>query len=336
MKKYLFCFLLVLSVNVATWKQTFAGDKYDRVNAEWQNAVMAAIDSFPQNGGYYTGRNTNAQFQRTAWRAMNETFGMQPTDAEPPLGLSKAKPSFPTMATYLALLKSIQIWDRGNDKYEIPNLAWFCFKPFCGVTDIINEKGYNQAGGEGLWGMANANGPGIAVIVKELGAGFNFMGYRGANTEKNREDKNERYLSDEEWRADAVWTNARKGDFMKIFWDRNATDGSDSGAIIGDNGNPDEEQECGFCAIFLGYDDNGNVMYWSSNNSSDNPTDGGYGVATCDRADIQRVVFTRILAPEKFANAKKWLANKKHKWLNELTGKRHGTTKELKKYCGMD
>lgn len=47
-----------------------------------------------------------------------------------------------------------------------------------------------QHDGEGPWGWANANGPGLAVLVHRLGAGVNF----------------------EDWRK------ARPGDFMKIFW----------------------------------------------------------------------------------------------------------------------
>lgn len=313
-----------------------ADNKYERVNAEWQKAVEAAIDSFPANGGYYMGRNSNAQFRRTAWRAMNETFGMQPTDSQPRLDVSAATPSFDDMAIYLALLKSIQLWDAGDGRQDVPNLSWFSMKPFCGVTDVINNQGYTQTDGEGLWGMAKANGPGIAVIVKELDAGFSFMGYRGAKTGKYREDKDELYLTDEEWTADPVWSQARKGDFMKIFWNCNENTGSDCGAIIGDNGKPGEEQECSMNAIFMGYDGDGNVMYWSSNDNKSNPANGGYGVAVCRRTDIQRVVFTRITEPEKFAEAKKWRASKVHKWLKEIGGKRHGTGKELKKQCGID
>ena len=311
----------------------YADDKYERVDADWQRAVTAAIDSFPEGGGYYMGRNANAQFRRTAWRAMNEAFGMQPTDSQPRLDVAAATPSFDAMAVYMALLKAIQVWDAGNGQQDVPKLSWFSMKPFCGVTDVINNQGYTQTDGEGLWGMAKANGPGIAVIVKELGAGFSFMGYRGAKTKEYREDKKEHYMTDEEWITDPAWAYARKGDFMKIFPNR---DGSDCGAIIGDNGKPGEEQECSINAIFMGYDDDGNVMYWSSNNNETDPAKGGYGVKVCRRTDIQRVVFTRITEPEKFADAKKWRASKVHKWLKELGGKRHGTGKELKKQCGID
>lgn len=311
------------------------GEKYDEVNEEWQQAIIAAIDSFPENGGYYTGRNSTKDFPRTAWRAMNEAFGMRPSDMAPTLDVKKAQPSFCSSATYLAFLKGLKIWDEGNEE-NISNLSWFYLKPYCGVTDLINNQGYNQDDGEGFWGMANANGPGMAVLVKENDAGFSFTGYRGAKTEKYRENEDEVYMSDEQWRNDPVWSYARKGDFMKIFWNRNETDNSDSGAIIGVNNNPSDEQEHGHSVIFLGYDDSGNVIYWSSNGPGSNPKEMGYGVATCDKLRIQRVVFTRITKPEKFANIKKSKANKVHKWLSSLAGEHHGTTKELKKYCGIE
>ena len=332
MKKFTIC-AMAAALAFAAAVTAYADDKYERVDADWQRAVTAAIDSFPEGGGYYMGRNANAQFRRTAWRAMNEAFGMQPTDSQPRLDVAAATPSFDAMAVYMALLKAIQVWDAGNGQQDVPNLSWFSMKPFCGVTDVINNQGYTQTDGEGLWGMAKANGPGIAVIVKELGAGFSFMGYRGAKTKEYREDKKEHYMTDEEWITDPAWAYAHKGDFMKIFPNR---DGSDCGAIIGDNGKPGEEQECSINAIFMGYDDDGNVMYWSSNNNETDPAKGGYGVKVCRRTDIQRVVFTRITEPEKFADAKKWRASKVHKWLKELGGKRHGTGKELKKQCGID
>ena len=85
----------------------------------------------------------------------------------------------------------------------------------------------------------------------------------------------------------------------------------------------------------MGYDQNGNVKYWSSNGPTNTPKEAGYGIATCPRTAIQRVVFTRITNPEKFDNAKKLMFNNTHKWLKALNGEAHGTTAELKKYCGI-
>ena len=47
--------------------QASAGDK---VNEGWQRAVLAAIDSFPERGGYYTGGRPNDLFPKTTWRGL--------------------------------------------------------------------------------------------------------------------------------------------------------------------------------------------------------------------------------------------------------------------------
>ncbi len=76
-------------------------------------------------------------------------------------------------------MKSLQIWDSAQPRPVISERAWLALIPRFGQHD-----------GEGPWGWANANGPGLAVLVHRLGAGINF----------------------EDWRK------ARPGDFMKIFW----------------------------------------------------------------------------------------------------------------------
>lgn len=309
-----------------------AKDYRSEVNDMWQHTVVAAVDSFPQKGGYYTGRKVTADFPKSAWRGLNESFQMQPSDMKPHIDTERAVPSFCSMATYVALLKALTIWDVN---YKICREAWFNLKPYCGVVDMMNPKGYNQEDGEGCWGRANANAAGIAVMVNELKAGFSFAAYRGAKNPKNKETPKERYMSDDEWRADDVWQYAQKGDFMKIFWNRNETSDSDSGAIIGVNGNKDDDQEHGHSVIFMGYNEKGEVLYWSSNGPGKNPKNLGYGIAHCDKTRIQRVVFTRITKPENFNNAKTMVPNKMNKWLNEIAGEKHGTTKELYKSCGI-
>ncbi|MGN0213751.1 MAG: hypothetical protein ACI4AH_02950 [Muribaculaceae bacterium] len=327
--KYLI--LSVLAALVFTASAAPAGEN-KRVNESWQKAIIAAIDSFPENGGYYTGRKATADFPKSAWRAMNEAFNMQLADQRPNFQAKKACPSFCSMATYAALLQAIIIWDQ---KGEVSRASWFNLKPLVGITDNVNQNGVNQSDGQGCWGRANANGPGIAVLVNDLKTGFSFTGFRGAKTDALKETKGEQYLSDEEWCNDPVWAKAVPGDFMKIFWDRNASKGSDSGAVIGVNANKSDEQEHGHSVIFLGYDENGDVKYWSSNGPTDTPKNAGYGIATCPRTAIQRVVFTRITNPENFDNAKKIMFNNTHKWLKSLNGEQHGTTAELKKFCGI-
>ena len=314
MKRIIYTLVIALCASLSMPFSSFAKD--GDVNRAWQDAVLAAVDSFPQNGGYYTGRKSTPEFKKSAWRAFNEAFNMRLADPRPNFIAKKATPSFCSMATYGAFIQALLIWDKDG---VISRRAWFNLKPLVGITDVINENGVNQRDGEGCWGRANANGPGFA-----------------AKTESLRESKDERYLSDDEWNNHSIWNQAEPGDFMKIFWNRNETSGSDSGAIIGVDSNPDAEQEHGHSVVFLGYDNDGNVKYWSSNGPTDDPVNAGYGIATCPRSRIQRVVFTRITNPENFDRAaSKMKFNDLNKWLDALNGKRHGTTKELLKECGI-
>jgi hypothetical protein len=324
-KSFLLLVLCVLCVSA------YAAQRAD-VNEVWQRTVLAAVDSFPHNGGYFTGSVPTADFPVTAWRALNTAFVMHPADARPQFIPSKAQPSFCSIATYAVLVKALTMWDTHG---VISRNAWLNMKPYVGIYDDIDTAGIGQDDGEGFWGRANANGPALGVLVHELKAGFSFTGYRGAKTEKYKETPHERYMTDDEWRADPVWAKAVPGDFMKIFWNRNDSKGSDSGAVIGINGNKDDEQEHGHSVVFLGYNNNGEVMYWSSNGPGSHPRDMGYGIGTCDKTKIQRVVFTRITAPQCFDNVRKIMPTMFNKWLDSLNGKHHGTTAELKRECGI-
>ena len=46
----------------------------DKVNKRWQQAVLAAIDSFPERGGYYTGGKPNDLFPRRPGAACTRPF----------------------------------------------------------------------------------------------------------------------------------------------------------------------------------------------------------------------------------------------------------------------
>lgn len=108
-----------------------------------------------------------------------ENLPLGPPHAPSRLPSPEATPSFCSSACYLLLLKSLQLWDAAQPQPVISERAWLALIPRLGQHD-----------GEGPWGWANANGPGLAVLVHRLGAGVNF----------------------EDWRK------ARPGDFMKIFW----------------------------------------------------------------------------------------------------------------------
>ncbi len=327
MKRYLLSLIALAACTIGA-----LAAKQQPVNQQWQQCVLAAVDSFPERGGYYTGSRTTEKFPRTAWKALNEAYGMRRADSRPNFRPEKATPSFCSIATYAVLIKALLMWDTQG---KITRPAWIMMKPYVGIVDDINTRGYGQDDGVGFWGRANANGPSLAVLVHELKAGVSYTGFRGAKSDKNKETPTERYLADDEWRNHPVWSQALPGDFMKIFWDRNDDRGSDRGAIVGDNGVKGDDQEAGHSVVFLGYTPDGQVMYWSSNGPGSEPEKMGYGRATCDKTKIQRVVFTRVLKPERFDEVKKIKADNVNQYLYDLNGHKHSTTDELKKQAGI-
>ncbi|HZR04852.1 MAG TPA: hypothetical protein VFA61_03375 [Candidatus Udaeobacter sp.] len=111
----------------------------------------------------------------------------------------------------------------------------------------------DQRDGEGVWGRWNANGPGTARLFHELKLGPNFNNF----------------------------SQAKPGDFMKIFWSRQ----------VGRN-------EHGHSTIFLGMEnrpDGQYVRYWSSNVPS------GYGEKSVPRSKIAYAIFSRLQSPANLA-----------------------------------
>jgi len=121
------------------------------------------------------------------------------------------------------------------------------------VAEALAIRG--QPDGVGIWGRWNANGPGTACLFRELGLGRNFTSFE----------------------------EARRGDFMKIFW----TD------AVG-------RRERGHSVIYLGrFQQNGVEMirFWSSNKPL------GYGVKTVPRSKIVCAIFSRLEAPANIQRA---------------------------------
>jgi hypothetical protein len=122
--------------------------------------------------------------------------------------------------------------------------------------------------GVGIWGRWNANGPGASRLFHELQLGRNFTSY----------------------------TEARPGDFLKIFW-------SDA---VG-------KKERGHLVVFLGEEEKDgvpHVRFWSSNKPL------GYGEKSVPKTKIARAIFSRLETPENLRNFQK--IPKKDKYLASL------------------
>ena len=304
----------------------------EKVNVQWQKTILAAIDSFPQHGGYYTGSQPTATFATTAWQGLDNAFQMHPGDKKPHFDPVLAQPSFCSSATFSVIVKALIMWD---SKGAISRQAWINMKPCVGIVGPLNPQGLSQADGQGFWGRANANGPSLGCLVHELGAGFSMTAYRGAKSTKNKETPDEPYMTDEQWLNNPIWSHMVPGDIVKIYWNRNDDRGSDRGAIIGDNGVKGDDQEAGHSVVFTGFDHEGNLTYWSSNGPGREPAKMGYSTAQCNKLKIQRIVVTRILHPERFDRVKHMAPTSIDQYLFDLNGKKHSSTAELKRHCGI-
>jgi hypothetical protein len=156
-----------------------------------------------------------------------------------------AKPGYCSGATYLVFLKTLRSLQQ-NGAISLSRKTWEALVP------RLRPDGKDTLpDGESIWGRWNANGPGTARLFYQLGLGRNFTEF----------------------------SEARPGDFMKIFW----TD------AVG-------KKENGHSVVFLGLDTiNGveTVRFWSSNRP------GGFGESSVPREKIARAIFSRLEYPEK-------------------------------------
>ncbi len=319
MKKLLsigLCLAVILSFTLTDGIVTVFAEQ--NAGTSWEDAVSQSMALFQDGGGYYTGTSHPTGFTQNTWEGMDKAFQLGENDSAPTIDVSLARPSFCSSATYMLLLKSISLWD---SSHAVPRNAWVNLKPY--TLPVLDKDGNSvprQNDGEGCWGRANANGPGLAVLVKELGAGENY--YVGNQSE---------YSSKDDYYA--AWNQAQKGDFLKIFW---------NSGIGCDNNNPDGD-EAGHMVLFLGrdiaYDANGNrddiIHYWSSNGSHTD-INAGYSAAQCNASKIYRAVLTRITKPQNFNNADKIDRFNVNQWLSDLNGQKHGTVEEMKTACGIN
>ncbi len=136
-----------------------------------QYVLWVIKHKMPKGGGYSATKETvnHLAGNVVSWNPQTQSLTVTPLNASP---------SFCSAACYLVLLQALQKWEQHSGN-KLPAAAWQEFN--------ISE---NQADGHGVWGRANANGPGFAKLVADVGAGVNF---------------NDVAL-------------ARPGDFLKIFW----------------------------------------------------------------------------------------------------------------------
>ncbi|MCG7369279.1 MAG: Tat (twin-arginine translocation) pathway signal sequence [Cutibacterium avidum] len=267
----------------------------------WNESMGDALKCFPVGGGYHTGRDIPPGFQQTAWTGLDRSVGVSESGVE--VNPQFATPSFCSSAVYLLLLKSIEMYEKSCG-HVLPEKQWEYLKPY-----TVENRAYPiQADGVGAWGRANANGPGLAELVHELGIGTNM--YIGTTEEYiNSSDRN------------ALFASIRKFDYMKIFW--NDEIGKDeSGHMVVVLGRSIERDQAGHSV--------GLLHYWSSNGSHTD-INGGYGIKCVSVDKIHRAVITRIDWPWKLWSTEVMRPDDVCAPLAEIAKDRSMTPEEMKR-----
>lgn len=138
--------------------------------ADFSACVLRALEQMPRGGGYSVkaSASRNLSTKAVVW---DETAQRLRIDVQ------AAQPSFCSGACYVALLHALEIWQASSGA-ALPPAAWK-------AMDV-----HGQADGSGVWGRANANGPGFSKLVHDLNAGVSFTDPAAA----------------------------QPGDFLKFFW----------------------------------------------------------------------------------------------------------------------
>lgn len=265
----------------------------------WNSLVLREIAEVADFGGYYTS-GTGGPYNQSTYQAMNRAFSQSGGRAV--IDMEKARPSFCSSACYMILLKALSDYNGGS----LGASAWTSLRPYT----VSGMQYPPQDDGVGCWGRANANGPGMAVLVKELGAGKNI--YIGNRSEYGS--------ASSYWNA---WANASPGDFLKIFRS-NAIGASERGHMV----------------VFIGsrYARNSSgqrddiIYYWSSTGSGAKDSKRGYGVDSCRASAIYRGVLTKITKPSAFARAYSISPRNKNSWLASLLYSRNVSVSEMKEH----
>ena len=111
-----------------------------------------------QSGGGYSTVKQTSLYPHTTWEGMKKAWSWSKKRGIQ-INLAEARPSFCSSACYMLLLKALSVWDR--DQQSISKSAWVALRPYT----VRHMKYKFQNDGVGCWGCANANGPGVAVLV---------------------------------------------------------------------------------------------------------------------------------------------------------------------------
>lgn len=142
--------LLSLLCGVALWLSSAV------YGAPFSAYVLEALSAMPQGGGYAADRAAELRFsaQGVMWDAARQRLV---------ISARGASPTFCSAACYLVLLQALAAWAAEHPRAAFSPRVWESLR--------VEAQ---HADGALNWGRMNANGPGCAKWVHDLGAGVNF------------------------------------------------------------------------------------------------------------------------------------------------------------------
>jgi hypothetical protein len=250
---------IVTTILLIFTKGTFAGpydscSKSQNVNGlpAVNKLVMDAVKQMPSSMKYESG-DERIDALGSAIKNVNGHLVVNPSDAGN---------AFCSGATYLVLMKALS-QAQANNQVHLSTEA---------INALLVHSKAEQPDGYGAWGRWNADGPGSAMMVKDLGVGANFT----------------------------QLDNALPGDFMRLFWNDK----------IGENGKQSENAHSVVFDSFRECANGPNVCFWSANSKNDVSTPGdradkkgGWALKCAPRQKIVRTVLSRVTDLNAFNNA---------------------------------
>lgn len=168
--------------------------------------VLRRIETMPKGGGYATSRKA-----RDGLKASIVQKGRPGLDLQP----KAAQPSFCSAATYLVFVGVIKdLMDDGRLRLA-PEV----------VAELLVR---DQPDGEGVWGRWNANGPGTARLLHELGAGRSFSDIQEAAPGDFLKIWWNNHIGAKEAGHSVIYLGTKpgsEGDTQLVFWSSNKPDG---------------------------------------------------------------------------------------------------------------
>ncbi len=124
--------------------------------ADFNACILKACSDMPRGGGYAADRAAEVRLARSGVIPDRNGCSLQGCP-------SAASPTFCSAACYLVLLRALQYWERQEERKVFSAEVWQALR-----VDERHPDGYLS------WGRFNANGPGCAKWVHDLGAGISF------------------------------------------------------------------------------------------------------------------------------------------------------------------